>query len=423
VTNPQIIEGAFGPGATVSDSYGKTTICHKLSSVPTFSPDAWPYLIPFIGNGWGRCASATKSVPISVRGDTYFTVKKDASVFRTCAKSPSINVFYQLGYGQVMRRRLKRRFIDLDECKAIHMQVACDASVSGEYCTIDLTSASDLVSTSLVELVSPPKWLAPLSDLRSKYTFAPKFGGSSERKWYRLEKFSAMGNGYTFELETTLFAATTMAVDPSLQPGVNMWVYGDDIIAPSHLYNDIISALKFFGFVPNPRKCFHEGNFRESCGGDYFNGDPVRAHYLKEPLNEPQDYISLANGVRRAFNQSTRLSFIHNRPCRTWFRILDRIPTPIRQCRGPEELGDLCINDSEREWRFRWRGSIRWVRVYRPCSFTGVGFDRFGPETQMQAALYGVSLMQLRRKSSVDNRTVIGRDAVVGYKVGWTPFS
>lgn len=414
-------EGRFGPGATMSDMSGYTSIPNKMSTNPTLTSSALFYSVPWTGTKWAAACAARGDAPSIVRGNAYFTVKKTALIFRPCAKEPSLNGYYQLGLGRQLRKSLKARGIDLEDGQDVHRQVACAASKSGEFCTIDITSASDTLCSALVRLGMPSGWLNHLSDLRSPFT---RVKGT----WYRLEKFSSMGNGFTFELETAIFAAICLSVAPWLTPGKDMWVYGDDIIVPSETAQDVIWALKFCGFTTNQRKTYTSGYFRESCGGDFFDGRAVRPYYLKELPNEPQHFISIANGIRRLasnFGQDSRL-FADLR--RSWFKCLDFIPSAIRQCRGPEELGDLVIHDSEDRWTTRWRANcIRYVRVYRPATFRGFSFARFDEHVQLASALYGVVLYPQKPKrgwaDGYDGRLLIGRDGVTGYKVGWLPYS
>lgn len=414
-------DGRFGPGATMSDMSGRTTVPHKMSTNPTLTTSALYYMVPWTGTKWAAACAARGDEISIVRGNSYFTVNKTALTHRPCAKEPSLNGYYQLGLGRELRNRLKGRGIDLDDGQDVHRRVACAASQSGEFCTIDLTSASDTLCHALVKLALPPKWFDHLMDLRSPFT---RVNG----RWYRLEKFSSMGNGFTFELETAIFTAICMALDPGLTPGEDLWVYGDDIIVPTRLASSVLKALRFCGFTPNSDKTYISGSFRESCGGDYWDGQAVRPYYLKELPNEPQHFIALANGIRRLasnFGQGSRL-FADLR--RTWFKCLDFIPSAIRQCRGPEQLGDLVIHDAEERWKTRWRANcIRYVRVYRPCSFRGVSFARFDANVQLATALYGVFLYPSKPKpgwpDGYDNRMIIGRDGVSGYKVGWLPYS
>lgn len=430
---PLNFKGRFGPGATMSDKSHRASIPHKMASSPSLTSDAIGYLLDWSTSAWARACTHRAESLTWVRGNAYFTVPKTALTLRACAKEPSLNGFYQLGIGRVLRQRLKDRVgIDLELGQDTHRQVAREASLTGEFSTIDLSSASDCLSTALVELCLPPCWLEALMDLRSPLTRVGK-------RWYHLAKFSSMGNGFTFELETLIFLALILALAPKeLIPGFNVWVYGDDIIVPTGHAQDVIAALRYCGFTPNVKKTFLDGPFRESCGGDYYNGESVRAHFITEGLpNEPQEYISLANGIKRVCDQ---LAQIRRVPAsmRSWFRVLDNIPSSIRMCRGPDTLGDLVIHDHERFWQTRTRHSIRYIRVYRPAKWKRLTLDRFDPTIKLATALYLIG----SGRSSLTMRSVTGtlkdgfvqtkrsretalvpRDGVLGYKVGWVPYS
>lgn len=426
-------EGRFGPGATVSDSYGRTTVLHKMSSLPTFTPSAFGYLVPWSGTKWASACAARWDVPETARGNVYFTAPKTALVRRPCAKEASINGFYQLGTGDYLRRRIKLRGIDLRTAKELHMFIAQVSSLTEEHATIDLTSASDTNALALVRALASPRWFNHLTDLRSPFT---RVNG----KWVRLEKFSSMGNGFTFELETAVFMAICLAVDPTLTPGHDLHVLGDDIIVPKGIANDVIWALKFCGFETNKDKTYVSGSFRESCGGDYYLGVPVRGFYLEKVPNEPQHFIAIANGIRRVCEDANRVVPGIVRYRSAWFKCLDNIPVAIRKLRGPEQLGDIVIHDDESRWQIRWRSSgIRWIGVYRPTRPQGTKFGRFDAHIQFAGALYGVGLtgqvptdrlrvgcLQAAGRvwpEGYDGREVIGRDPVMSYKVGWVPFS
>jgi hypothetical protein len=101
--------------------------------------------------------------------------------------------------------------------------------------------------------------------------------------------------------------------------------------------------------------------------------------------------------------------------------VLDRIPTNIRRCRGPEDLGDLCIHDELARWSTREKDSIRYVKVWRPAKYRKVFLDRFHPDVVWSSLLYGV---YLSGNTEVDEaRYLVPRDGVIGYTIGWVPFS
>jgi len=407
--------GRFGPGSTYGDRGSLTTIPDKMSSSPTLTRDAWPFLFPWSGTLWGSaCASRGETIDI-VRGNRFTTVPKDCTKFRGIAIEPSVNLFYQLAFGQAMKDRLKSAGLNLQTAPDLHKLVACDASISGKYATIDLSQASDNLASSLVKLVLPPKWFEPLNDLRAPFTEIVEAG---VKKNVLLEKFSSMGNGYTFELETVIFMAICRAVytlsgqKPYMSK--NVFVFGDDIIVKTELARDVIAALRFFGFSPNTKKTFVDGPFRESCGGDYFGGVDVRPYFQKELPSEPQQFIAMANGIRRMVLNDRFSSPRGLGIRRAWFVALDAIPSDIRRCRGPKDLGDLVIHDEPEFWSTRTRRSVRYVRVYRPARFKKVSWGHFGSDVLLAGACYGVPW---------GGGAVMPRDPVVGYKQGWVPYS
>ena len=427
---PSFVEGAFGPGATISDKSGRTTVLHKLSSTPTYTTDAVYHLVPWSGTAWSAFIARHQLKPRTVRGNHYFQVPKNAKTHRSCAKEPSINAFYQRGYGKVMSARLARRGIvispisDYENSSVFdyalsyaapekHKMLTQRASQEDTFATIDLSSASDTISLALVRSVLPHAWFDVLSDLRSPYT---RVNG----KWHRLEKFSSMGNGFTFELETTIFAAICLAVDPTLIPGVDLMVFGDDIIVPKHLARSVINALEFCGFTLNAEKTFTEGPFRESCGGDYMCGKAVRPYHIKELPNEPQQFIGLANGILRLGSQDGADNRLMADLRPAWFRVLDCIPRHIRALRGPPELGDLVIHDEPGRYRIRYRQQKGWIKVYRPIRPCTVNFNRFCEDSQWVGILYGVPFISPIKGGKT--RLIPMRGPVEGYKVGWVSY-
>nr|QDH88659.1 MAG: RNA-dependent RNA polymerase [Leviviridae sp.] len=397
------VRGRFGPGATFSDRGQFSTVPDKMSSEPTLTPSSVYYALPWADTLWARaCKVAGRSLSF-VRGNRFTTVPKDCKRHRGIAIEPSINLFYQLGYGRVIRQRLRKSGIDLTSASDLHKRVACDASIRGDLSTLDLSNASDTVCTNLVKLVLPSDWFAVLTDLRSSHTLF-------REKWVLLEKFSSMGNGFTFELETLVFLGLMLALPSQgeeLIPGHNVHVFGDDIIIPKACSEAAVAVLSFLGLEINRKKSFVDGPFRESCGGDYFLGADVRPHFLKDSPNEPQQLIALANGLRRASKEvPSRLLATR----RSWFGVLDGLPSHIRSLCGPSDLGDLCVHDEERFWNTRSRSGIRYIKVYRPARFRKVSWRHFRPDVVLACAAYGTGGGELG---------VTPRDAVLGYKVGW----
>jgi len=401
---PSILDGRFGPGATYGDKGVMTTIPDKISSVPTFTSDAWPYLFQWSGTSWAKFTAQVGKGPLRVDGNRFTTVPKDCTKHRGIAIEPSINVFYQLGLGRVIRARLKRWGIDLNEGQEKHRQLACASSRNESLATIDLSNASDTICRNLVKLLLPPPWYEALDDLRSKKTL---FNGS----WRVLEKFSSMGNGFTFELETLIFLALSLSVTGRETCGSSTLVYGDDIIIPSCFSKDVISVLAFFGLKTNARKSFVKGPFRESCGGDFFNGRAVRPFYLKDDPDQPHKLIALANGLKRSCNNDP---FRFHSLYHAWLRTVNGLPRQVRRLRGPQGLGDLVIHDEQSSWQYRWRHGIRLISCYAPSSHREVLRRGFSEDAVLAATLYGVDF---------SSGVIHPRDSVLDYRIKEVPFS
>lgn len=389
-TLPNDLHGRFGPGAVFESAEWRhknsMTAYDKLRNMPCVSHNVSSALVDHLvwetafAHSWAD-ACPDRLLP-RVRGNRFTTVPKDATKDRGIAIEPGINVLGQLAVGDLLKQKLRRVDIDLRGTSSrthpvlarlglelgrpwkgqhLHRNLAQESSVSGSHATIDLSNASDTVSLNLVKLLLPEEWFMLLSELRSPYTRYSPTGKKRDARWYRLEKFSSMGNGYTFELETLIFCSLAHAVGGRV--GIDTFVYGDDIIVPEPISRDLLALLQFSGLTPNAGKTFTgDVPFRESCGGDYFLGHDVRPFYIKEdPYDSPSALIGLANNLRTWSLKWDMPELIGVRAA-----VLDSIPAEIRRCRGPEDLGDLCIHDDISKWNVTSRGSQRWVRVWRP---------------------------------------------------------
>jgi hypothetical protein len=409
---PSQLEGRFGPGATSTDRGRQTTVAHKIANVPSLTQGAIP-ILPFWGRTlWGRRNAYHSGELNLVRGNRFLTVPKTALTDRCIAAEPSINVFYQLALGRILRKRLKKSTtLDLDYAQDNHRRLARLSSIDNSLATIDLSNASDTVSRVLVKLLVPHTWHEYLEAFRSPFT-------TIEGKCILLEKFSSMGNGYTFELETILFLAISCQIFSDVKQrepliGVDVSCFGDDIIISDDLAPVLRSVLKFLGFTVNDQKSFSGSSyFRESCGADFFKGHNVRPFFCKEIPHEPQHWITVANGIKAVKDLVDPFGI--DQPFDSWFRALEELPTRIRRLRGPKALGDLCIHDEQPRWNSRWRHSVRWFRVYQPARIFRYGWERFDSETHLACAVYGVGDGKLG---------ITPRNPVLSYRIGWVPYS
>lgn len=286
-----IAECAFTNGASFAENPSlDLSLAAKLSRDGTVTQLAVPHLLDYL-RASPRLAqlflSQKRAVEI-VDGDRVSFVPKNWDVDRVIAVQPSWNVFLQKGVEFALRHKLKTVGIDLRDQSLNHVPAAI-GSIDGTYCTVDLSNASDTISTSVVEMFLPADWFCFMDALRAK-----KF--TIDGEWHEYEKFSAMGNAFTFPLETLIFYSICKAV--ASYHGVEssmLQVYGDDIVVPSVCYPLLCEVLLYAGFEPNRSKSFMFGPFRETCGCDFVNGVDVRPVYMKQAPSSVQDLYGLYN--------------------------------------------------------------------------------------------------------------------------------
>jgi len=238
-----------------------------------------------------------------VKGNKLCFVPKNVDVSRVICVEPSLNMYYQLGVKHLLEREIVRSFgIDFSVQQSRNRDLAQLASMFDDHwVTIDLSSASDSMSLKMLQQFLPRDIFSFLVLLRSPEMTLPN-GSQLE-----LEMISTMGNGYTFPLQTLLFLSVVAAAHrvlnvPFERPrGLslgNFGVYGDDIICRVEVSDLVIRLLALLGFSVNDSKSYFKGPFRESCGGDFFRGHPVRGFYLKS-LRTTQDAYVAINALNR----------------------------------------------------------------------------------------------------------------------------
>lgn len=357
---PATLDGRFGPGATFESSdysVRSFTSYDKLRNPWTITRDMAPFADHVIWEtALGPVLAVTHPTRLlhEVRGDKLRFVPKTAQTHRPISIGPGANVWAQLAIGQCIRSRLKRAGIDLQSAQELHRTLAQESSLADNFVTIDLRSASDTIASGLVEylLSDVPEWYHLLNALRCKYTCVNGKTGT----WKLLEKFSAMGCGFTFELETLIFLSLAHACGGNV--GVDTFVYGDDIIVPKEIAEDLLSYLAFCGFTPNTSKTYLSGHFRESCGGDFMDGYNVRAWNCQKQPSSPHEWISAHNAL-----YAIQERFGWRRFRRSMKYAISRIPTRLRVF-GPPELGDCCLHSrSPLRWKIKEQHSIRRILV------------------------------------------------------------
>lgn len=172
-----------------------------------------------------------------------------------------------------------------------NQDLALLGSRSGDLSTIDLSEASDRVSTYLVERIfrRNTSLLDALHATRTRSVRNTTTYGLDTVTMLR--KFSCMGSACTFPVQSLVFLCIALGVTLQCR-GIPVTIrnirklsgevrtFGDDIIVATDVAERVAEVLSLLGLRVNPSKTFWSGNFRESCGLDAFGGNDVTPTYI-----------------------------------------------------------------------------------------------------------------------------------------------
>lgn len=369
-----------GPGASIGVSGNATNIFRKFSKSWSVTPSALHYAFASIKKDWNLLRVLCDAKPsdiISMDNDELFDkfikrcsvvqhnkiafVPKTVKTHRVIAVEPLLNTWLQKGVDNVIRRRLRRINIDLSN-QSINSVLSQKGSENWKsedpLVTIDLSSASDSISTELCRSILPYDWFDYLNSIRSK-----KYLLDDEISTY--SKFCSQGNGFCFPLETLIFVASAHACG-ARNPGIDFHIYGDDIVCKRSVALKLIPLLERLGFSTNSDKTFVEGPFRESCGTDWFGGKDVRPFVLDFSLDTLENIFKWLNLTRR--NSRTEFFFSGVRDF-----VKSRVPSQFifwRPYEGPPDTGvTLSSFDLDNPY-FEFKNSQYWWYELksRPCN-------------------------------------------------------
>lgn len=287
----------FGPGA--SHGLKVTHTVEKMHEPMTCTPLAEPLVKSLrLQHPYIRSFDAKEGKPtVVVCGSKMSTVPKNQDTERTIAIEPSGNMALQLAVGFYFEEVLRGIGLDIRHQQEKNKVLAYRGSLNGRLCTLDLSSASDLITPALCKQLLPPEVYRFLMRIRSPQTVI-------NGKVFDLNMISTMGNGFTFPLMTLIILSLMYAC--LLECGgpvkfINysfISVFGDDIVIPSHIHARAVEVLTQAGFIVNNDKSYHTGHFRESCGGDYYKGYDVTPFYVKSLSKVTDIYVALNQVLR-----------------------------------------------------------------------------------------------------------------------------
>lgn len=390
----------FGPGSSIFLRGSASNIVTKLSALPETTPYAYETVVkkilgymPHYALASGMVLRDKGTVTLGpqlaqiVHHAEFFTVEKNYKAARGCVIEPSGMMLCQKGLGFLIRQRLKRAGFNLNSAPEWHDALAKHGSIFGQLSTIDLASASDTIAREFVRFMLPPDWYEALDTVRSRDVMI----GSHKK---RIEKFSSMGNGFTFELESLLFLCLMLAVRKyHKRTETVLSVFGDDMICHVSIAQPLIDLLEVCGFETNNQKTFIAGPFRESCGNDYWRGQRVTPTYFRNR----KDYAKIERVyyyANRIISLSSAYNFGYcnsNKFRNAWDSLIQRVPEPYRYG-GSSDFGDtVLIGYPERRSR---KGKL--ARLERKSR----SFKRFStPCHALACAIYGIPSSGVKTRS------------------------
>ena len=219
-------------------------------------------------------------------------VPKTLTTPRVIAIEPSHMQFMQQSLKDYMYEELETnsltrhsiRFTDQGQ----NQRLAYRSSKDKRLATLDLKDASDRVHLHLVQRIFKTSGvLEYLEDARSLHATLPN------GKNIVLSKYASMGSALCFPVEAMVFYTliqSAMHQLDGIRPSSRsikrysrlIDIYGDDLIVPVEYSDTIVRYLESYLLKVNISKSFSKGNFRESCGADFFNGVSVKPVYASE---------------------------------------------------------------------------------------------------------------------------------------------
>ncbi len=290
------IECKHGPGATqerVSGNQKWSSVLQSLYGIDVtqYGYDCFLSSLRTEENGYSL-PDVPEREYFSRRSARLISVAKNSTSRRTITVEPVLSMFIQQGLNTMLRESISQCDV-LTNCLALtdqsaNQKLALEGSRTGEWATLDLSSASDLLGLKLVQHVfgKCSGFLSAALECRSTHVSSGKLLPRE------IAKFAGMGNALTFPVQSVVFATIAIAAilsrdgkRPSRKDVVRasrcVRVYGDDIIVRTSHAHVVVDWLHSFGLKVNTAKSFMEGNFRESCGVDAFMGVDVTPVYLR----------------------------------------------------------------------------------------------------------------------------------------------
>lgn len=199
-------------------------------------------------------------------------VPKDERGPRLIAAEPAALMFAEQGLARALMHYIERVSPARGRINFTDQTVNAERSKDLEYATLDLKDASDLVHLEHIELLfmDQPLLLQRLLNRRSRVCRLPN-GTDILPQCY-----ATMGNALCFPVESIVFYCLVCGILRANRVyNRDVFVYGDDIIVRREHALKVIDGLTAVGLKVNSTKCCYQTPFRESCGAEWWDGNPV----------------------------------------------------------------------------------------------------------------------------------------------------
>lgn len=351
----------FSGGCSLSDGlprHGPGATCERISGNAKFVHKTWydrlePYF-PLLESAYSVSAydsSEFEQISVVLEEDELpvrvITVPKTLKGPRIIAIEPVCMQYTQQQLKSILVSRIESAWLTRGHVnftdQSVNRSLALTSSSSGQYATLDLSSASDRVRNDLASAMFDfdPDLRDAIQACRSKKAQLPS------GKIISLVKFASMGSALCFPVESMFFY--TLCVSALLKKrnlpvtsancykvSRHVFVYGDDIIVPVNDVAVVVEFLTAFGCKVNANKSFWTGKFRESCGMDAYDGEEVTPTYIRHMVPDNKRCAHALISLIEASNHLYKRGYWHSsshiiKECE---RILGELPVIGDKCSG-----------------------------------------------------------------------------------------
>jgi hypothetical protein len=274
-------------------------------------------------------------------------VPKDSRGPRIICMEPHERMFVQKGlmtllYDHFENTHPTKGYVNFTD-QTVNQRLARQASIDCRFATIDLKDASDLVSWELIKKIVSPEWAVALEAARSKYALV-------NGELIELRKHAPMGSALCFPIMAMLFFCIVKLVTDVV------FVYGDDLIVRTVDVHAVVQALESYGLVINIDKSLYTGHFRESCGGEYYNGDDIS--YIKCKSYGYAEFAAFANLIGERFGSKLSDSLIASYE-ESYGVVYFRKPLSYRSNPEATVYYTDCLSSNDVFFRRRWNRDLQ----------------------------------------------------------------